>query len=161
MLPESLDPAFDVGVLGEGEITFQELLNVFLEKESLAPEFLEDVQSIVYHPSPRTPPRQTSLRAPIANLDELPFPDFKFVHPGFFTPEEIPAAASIGIKAYVLSSRGCPYRCIFCSTARSSRGNAGITAASSPSACRRTARHSGLRTVRRSALPTTAVFRVP
>lgn len=117
-LPESLDPIFDVGVLGEGEIALHDLLNVFFDKQSLAPEFVKNIQSIVYRVSPHDLPKQTMPREPIANLDELPFPDFKFVHAGFFAPEEIPAASSVGIKAYVLSSRGCPYRCTFCSTSR-------------------------------------------
>ena len=118
-LPESLDPVFDLGVIGEGEWTLQELVEILLDQGTLAPEHVRQVKSIVYRPAPGAAPLCTEPRDPIAPLDDLPFPDFKtFANPGFFAPEEIPAAADVGVKAYVLSSRGCPYRCIFCSTAR-------------------------------------------
>lgn len=100
-------------------MTFHALVDVMLDQGSLAPEHLENVESVVFRPAPGAPPRSTARRAPIPDLDDLPFPDFKtFAHPGFFASEEIPPAADVGVRAYVLSSRGCPYRCIFCSTAR-------------------------------------------
>ncbi|MCF7837971.1 MAG: B12-binding domain-containing radical SAM protein [Candidatus Marinimicrobia bacterium] len=117
-LPESLDPVFDAGILGEGEATLAELLDAWRAHGGLPPEVLQQIQSVVYRPAPDAAPVTTPRRDPIKPLDDLPFPDFSLVHPGFFAPEEIPAAADIGVRAYVLSSRGCPYRCTFCSTAR-------------------------------------------
>lgn len=47
------------------------------------------------------------LRPPISNLDHLPFPDFSdFALKSYDNPHQLP----------ILSSRGCCYQCVFCST---------------------------------------------
>lgn len=117
-LPQAFSPVFNVGVIGEGELAFHELINVFLEKGNLDPANLATVKGIVYIPESGKPPQLTPPRSPLADLDELPVPDFRFVNRNYFRVEEIPSIGSTGIKAYILSSRGCPYRCTFCSTAR-------------------------------------------
>ncbi len=90
----------DVVVIGEGEITLPELLRTM---ESGA--HLHDVSGIAFLDGTgnvvRTPPRP-----PIAILDDLPSPDYEY------------AAASIrsfGI-GFLITTRGCPVRCEFCST---------------------------------------------
>ncbi|MCU0784433.1 MAG: B12-binding domain-containing radical SAM protein [Verrucomicrobia bacterium] len=117
-LPESLDPLFDAAVMNEGEGTLHELIEIFLEKQSLAPGHLVGVKGAVYFPTPGQPPHINPVRPPMPNLDDLPVPDFHFANRNYFRKEEIASIADVGIRAYVLSSRGCPYRCTFCSTAR-------------------------------------------
>jgi radical SAM superfamily enzyme YgiQ (UPF0313 family) len=114
-LPTSLKKCFDVGVIGEGEETIAELVKLYQKKRRLATADLKKIRSIVYFE--RDNLKMTPLRDPI-ELDSLPLPDFKFAHPGYFKRVEVPGIGGARINCYVLSSRGCPYRCMFCSTSR-------------------------------------------
>ena len=94
-------PEIDAVVLGEGEATLTELLEAVAAGGGLA-----GVAGIAYREGGkalRTPPR-----AAIAELDALPIPG---AHPG----------ASIGVDyrrqlEFVITSRGCPASCLFCSS---------------------------------------------
>ena len=103
-LPETLSPDMDVGVIGEGEITFLEFLMVFREY-GISKDKFRNVKGIVFRETNnaihRTPPRE-----PISDINELPFParDLMNIKKG-------------GIIS-LLSSRGCPYNCIFCASTR-------------------------------------------
>jgi len=114
-LPESLDKCFDLAVIGEGELTFLELIKLYLKKEKFSKPDLKKIKSIIFWDNEKL--IQTPIRLPI-DLDILPFPDFSFVSRRYFEAEEIPGIASTGIKTYIITSRGCPYRCVFCSTSR-------------------------------------------
>jgi len=83
----------DVGVLGEGEITMSELLKNGA-KGTKGLMFKNDGEIISNEP-----------RGRIENLDKLPFPDYTVFDS--FNGE---------IYNYpILTSRGCPFNCIFCS----------------------------------------------
>lgn len=88
-------PWIDVVVRGEGEYTMLDLANgkKFREIEGIA--FREN-DSIVL-----TPPRPW-----IENLDELPFPA-RHLFP-------LPRYLALGNECGLISSRGCPFNCIFC-----------------------------------------------
>src|SRR3989338_5093239 len=94
-LPMSLDKNMDVGIIGEGEETFSEIILLLLENKFIKEE-LYKIKGIVFHDSDRIV--RTAERALIENLDSLPFPDRR----------------SLGLKPgdnfYLFSSRGCPYR---------------------------------------------------
>jgi len=116
-LPESFDRVFDVGIIGEGEKGLAEIVNLYLKKGIHWKEGLEKIKGIVYSNAERkliiTAPRPS-----IKNLDTLPIPDFTFVSKEYFKKEEIPSISAFGIKAYLISSRSCPFSCVFCSTRR-------------------------------------------
>lgn len=85
-----------IAVLAEGDITFAELLDHFHDRKSWGDvaglAFLQD--GII---------KVTKTREQIYELDELPFPKHEyFFREGHRT------------TAYVLSSRGCPFKCNFC-----------------------------------------------
>lgn len=90
MAPDSLTSDFDVGVIGEGEQTFLELL-----KNNFVPS--HEIKGIVYRGI------QTELRPNIENLDDIPHPN-RTIFSG--APRE----------PYIFTSRGCPYKCRFCSS---------------------------------------------
>ncbi len=113
-LPVSLNKVFDIGVIGEGEKTFGELISHYLKKESFQEKDIKKIHGLVFFNKDKL--EISPQRAPIKNLDELPLPDFKFVNRNYFKKEEIPSISDTGIKCYLISSRGCPYRCVFCST---------------------------------------------
>ncbi|MBU0467043.1 MAG: B12-binding domain-containing radical SAM protein [Nanoarchaeota archaeon] len=114
-LPASLKKCFDVGVIGEGEETISELLSLYLKKRKFIKKDLKKIKSIVYFEGNEI--RSTLLREPM-KLDSLPLPDFKFAHPNYFKKIEVPGVGGTRINCYLISSRGCPYRCVFCSTSR-------------------------------------------
>jgi len=99
----------DVVVIGEGEITFTELVQAFRKKFLFKKESLKDVKGIAFKYGNEifmTPPRVF-----IRNLDEIPFPARDLMdildYPGYHYVKRIP-------DTEILSSRGCPWTCTFC-----------------------------------------------
>ncbi|MFH0835658.1 MAG: radical SAM protein [Candidatus Micrarchaeota archaeon] len=107
-LPEKVleEQAFDYAVYGEGEITFAELLGKIERGESV-----EDVKGVVWRrgDSIMINPR----RELIQDLDSLPFPARDLFPIEKYERREI----SLGVYPIdnLNTSRGCPYRCKFCS----------------------------------------------
>lgn len=101
-LPQSLPEIFAAGVLGEGEETFQEVADLLHRTGRLAPADLAGLAGLVHHAPDG--PVLTRPRPFLKPLDRIPFP--KRDWPGI---ELMPK--------WSFSSRGCPYRCRFCSTA--------------------------------------------
>jgi anaerobic magnesium-protoporphyrin IX monomethyl ester cyclase len=99
-LPHRLGAQFDVGVLGEGEATLAELCRA-LQSGAWSPADLRRIPGICF-PGPDGRVETTPRRPPIADLDSLPLPHRHF-----------PAGAQDG---YMFTSRGCPYRCIYCAS---------------------------------------------
>ena len=108
-LPGSLTPDMDLAVIGEGEITMLRVCET-IRQSGLDWDVLENITGIAYR-DPDGILHQTNRRAPISDLDILPFParDLMHINPG----------EAIG----VITSRGCPYHCVFCAS-RSFWGNA-------------------------------------
>ena len=100
-------PAFDIVVVGEGEITFLELVEAMK-----AGKDLHEVPGLAFRDNGGvaiTPPRDR-----IVNLDELPVPAFDLLpdiarcyKPPLNSVEKIPAFS-------LVMSRGCPSKCTFC-----------------------------------------------
>ncbi len=103
MMPRSLTEDMDVGCIGEGELTIIRLINVFFEHKGFPPAELEKTNGIVFWKNGKliqTPPAPL-----IDNMDkQVPFPDRSLEGP---------------VKhGYLFSSRGCPFRCVFCASSR-------------------------------------------
>lgn len=100
-------PSFDTLVIGEGEITFLELIKALNNGSDLG-----SVNGICYKNGDGicvTPPRQR-----IQNLDELPMPAWdllpdlkKYYRPSLLHIDRMPAFT-------LVTTRGCPMRCTFC-----------------------------------------------
>ena len=102
MMPYSLDQSFDVGVIGEGEQTTVELLEVFLNRNKFLVGDLKEIKGIIYKEGDSI--NFTDARPVIKNIDSI----YK------------PARDLLKIEehTYMFTSRGCPYKCIFCASTR-------------------------------------------
>jgi radical SAM superfamily enzyme YgiQ (UPF0313 family) len=100
-------PAFDYGVVGEGEMAFWDLLQAVERSE----EFRR-VENAIFREAGEifvNPPRIF-----IDNLDQLPFPAYDLLpfFPGHYRPPFLNYLK--GPTASLTTSRGCPQACIFC-----------------------------------------------
>ncbi len=101
--------SFDIGVIGEGELTFAEILQQIKEHDALR----DDTDGTVVRQAGTitvNPPRPR-----IENLDTLPFPAWKLLgtkFPRAFTPS--PSRIKRFPCASVVFTRGCPNQCHFC-----------------------------------------------
>jgi anaerobic magnesium-protoporphyrin IX monomethyl ester cyclase len=99
--------SFDFGVIGEGEETIRELINSIKGGKEIS-----GIPGIIFHDRGnviRTVPRMF-----LDDLDKLPFPAWDLLsdfpdkyHPPPFRLKRLPAA-------YIVTTRGCPNKCIFC-----------------------------------------------
>ncbi len=107
-------PVFNYGVVGEGEITIVELVNALASNRKPS-----NVPGVAFRENGRV--RFNPPRPPIMNLDSLPFPAWELLddfpskyHPALFKYKRLPST-------HIISSRGCPHKCIFCDTSVFSR----------------------------------------
>lgn len=98
---------FDIGVIGEGEDTFKELIT-YLEGGM---DLLE-VKGIIFRRGDNLV--KTQSRPFINDIDSIPFPSWDLVEdfPHGYNPA--PGRFLRLPIAPMVSSRGCPYQCIFC-----------------------------------------------
>lgn len=104
------EPAFDFGVVGEGDETIGELCDVV---EGTRPR--DSVLGLVWRDGETL--RFNLPRPNVQDMDALPFPARHLVSPDLYTPVPIDQH---GLPKYtVISSRGCPHSCAFCQKANS------------------------------------------
>ncbi|HIH43705.1 MAG TPA: B12-binding domain-containing radical SAM protein [Candidatus Methanoperedenaceae archaeon] len=111
-LPSSLSRSFDIGVIGEGEETMLELVRS-LEEHEPEKASLEKIKGIVYWKGGQL--EYTERRPLIEPLDRIPIPDRDFLSRDYFRPMTS-FDGDTHIEGNILTGRGCPYRCRFCST---------------------------------------------
>lgn len=103
-------PVIDFGIYGEGELTLNELLQVLKESNMERQlEALSKIKGLIYQNGAHAvvnPPREL-----IRNLDRLPFPAYHL-----FPMDRYPG------KYPMITSRGCPFRCVFCAASRAWNG---------------------------------------
>jgi len=112
LLPEETlrsAPEIDVIVRGEGERTTPELAKVLGEN----PRQIKKVLGITYREGNSV--RSSPSRPPILDMDTLPFPAFHLLPMGKYRLH--PPFGRQSPVMPIITSRGCPYRCIFCSKA--------------------------------------------
>ncbi|MFH2058564.1 MAG: radical SAM protein [Pseudomonadota bacterium] len=104
----------DYVVCGEGELTLKELTDIFIQERG---QDVSGITGLCYRNSDGTIIRNQD-RQLIADIDSLPFPSRKFINTDFYmrmNAKSLPFTKRepLGI---LMTSRGCPFNCIFCST---------------------------------------------
>ena len=97
----------DIVVIGEGELTFKELLD-FYEKGGR----ISDINGIAYKIG--NTPVINQPRVYIESLDTLPFPAWDLVELKKYATTA--SMSTVGFRPYMvlLTSRGCPFHCTYC-----------------------------------------------
>lgn len=114
-LPHKLPECVDVGVLGEGELVFSKLIDLYL-KDKLIPFELSKINGISYHDNGKVV--ITGGANFIENLDDLPLPCREILYSKWLPWKYNPVIpSSIGI----FTSRGCPFKCDFCMNSKIKR----------------------------------------
>jgi len=105
---------FDIGVVGEGELTFLELVNLY-RKNSFAPKTLKNVNGVVFRNNDKT--IVTRPRPLIENIDTIPFPARHLLkmREYYLNPRSV-VRGFIKRSTQIMTSRGCPYNCVFCAS---------------------------------------------
>lgn len=99
---------FDIGVCGEGEEALVEIVEAFRQRR----KDYATIKGIVYRLADGTL-KLNPARASMSNLDSLPFPA-RHLYPPLSSYAPVPASYRYLPFAHMLTSRGCPYQCIFC-----------------------------------------------
>ncbi|NQU94935.1 MAG: B12-binding domain-containing radical SAM protein [Candidatus Omnitrophica bacterium] len=105
----------DFCVLGEGEITFEELTDSIKKGDRL-----NDISGIAYMDGQK--PIANKPRPRIRNLDSIPPPAWDLIDVEKYIERGLFMGASKGRTMPIIATRGCPYRCRFC-TARNMWGS--------------------------------------
>ncbi|MFA6593821.1 MAG: radical SAM protein [Candidatus Buchananbacteria bacterium] len=100
-------PAIDFSVLGEGEVTFLELIRALIAGQT----YFKDIKGIAYRDNGAV--LVTEYRPLIDNLDTIPFParDLLPIEKYYLPPTR---TTDSGQAINIISGRGCPYCCTFC-----------------------------------------------
>jgi len=102
-------PAVDIGVIGEGEGTIVDLLGAIEKKNDKS---LSEVEGIIYRENGNI--LSTKPRSLISDIDSLPLPAWDLlpdIKKHYFAP---PWTMHSGKTATIITSRGCPFQCIYC-----------------------------------------------
>jgi radical SAM superfamily enzyme YgiQ (UPF0313 family) len=106
-----LEEVFDLGVVGEGELTIVQLVKEIENKGDLDRATLEQINGLALRRDGQvilTPPRER-----IKDLDSLPHPA-RHLLPPLSAYRPTPASYRQLPLAVMMTSRGCPYGCTFC-----------------------------------------------
>jgi len=108
-------PEFDFGVIGEGEETLPELFEAITGKHDFF-----NIQGLIYRDGGNRV-IVTQERPVLKDIDNLPFPDRTLIHNERYT-RSVPGKGIVKAAA-VMSSRGCPFQCIYCAIKKIPGGN--------------------------------------
>jgi radical SAM superfamily enzyme YgiQ (UPF0313 family) len=123
----AMRPEVDVVVRGEGEEVWVKMCSIIENAKNGNPNFsardlldpqgslLDTLLGISYFTNDGQE-KHNPDHPPIADLDTLPFPAYHFFKMDHYTNLQPATDAVDGAKSFsVMTSRGCPYRCTFCS----------------------------------------------
>ncbi len=107
------DTVFDMAVIREGEQTMLELMQLFEKKGAFPTEELKKIRGILYREGSTV--KATEPRPLIEPLDKIPYPARDLLKmEEYYKTLRISVFGKLGIYMPMMTSRGCPYKCVFC-----------------------------------------------
>ncbi len=104
---------FDIAVMLEGEQTMLELMQVFEKFGSFPAEELKKIKGIIYRENGEV--KKTEPRPLIEPLDKIPYPARDLLKmEDYYMTLRASTFGKLGLYLPMMTSRGCPYKCIFC-----------------------------------------------
>ena len=100
----------DICVVGEGEEIFVKLLDVIEKKDNF-----KNVAGLVYRSSDKKTLLSTPRASRIKDIDKIPWPAWDLMPIENYLSRELNYHIKRGRTIPMLSTRGCPYHCAFCS----------------------------------------------
>lgn len=102
----------DICVVGEGEVTAYELVEILLGRSK---NTLDQIQGIVYRQDGSETLITTERRPPAADLDEISYPDYSLIDMRYYSNANPYAIRGVFLRSmYLSATRGCPSQCTFC-----------------------------------------------
>ncbi|MDO8551801.1 MAG: radical SAM protein [bacterium] len=113
--PDHIAPPFDLGVVGEGEETFAELIDLFSQDGCFRKDKLRKIKGLVFRKNDDDF-EMTGQRAPITPLDKIPPPDWSLLPEIYFQHDlfRVDGQWKVLKQGTIFSARGCPFKCLFC-----------------------------------------------
>lgn len=112
-LPHRLPPEVDIGFIGEGEHSLLEVMQLYSEEGYFDPSDLERIDGLAFWNEGKL--QFSKPRGFITPLDRIPMPDRELLDiRRFLKPSQILMNNEYLRGATMLTSRGCPYHCIYC-----------------------------------------------
>jgi len=115
LIQHTLSKVFDICVIGEGEQTMLELMQLYLKENEFKKSNLKKIHGIGFHNNGDVV--LTERRELIRPLDKIPFPArdlFKMKE--YLAPRRSISDRMLSRGTQIMTSRGCPYKCVFCSS---------------------------------------------
>ncbi len=105
----STNTEFDFFVVGEGEQITSELVDALENGKQLS-----NIAGLVYREDGKI--MRNPSRTPIHNLDDIPLPAFHLIQSDKYKYHPSPLGYRFRPFYPLVTSRGCPFKCVFCST---------------------------------------------
>jgi magnesium-protoporphyrin IX monomethyl ester (oxidative) cyclase len=103
-----------LGVLGEGEETMLELMRIYEKYGEFKKDSLKKVKGVVFNENGRF--HITERRPFIEPLDKIPYPARDLLNMDFYLKPSRMVPDKISIGTTMMTSRGCPYSCVYCAS---------------------------------------------
>jgi len=112
-LPNTLPKEFNLGVIGEGEKTICELVDIYRRDGKFTSDNLKIINGLIFWDNNRLV--KTDACQPLDDIDSLPLPARDLMNiRGYFAEAETIFPTKLYRPSGLMTARGCPYNCIFC-----------------------------------------------
>ncbi len=112
-MPKFLDKIFDVGIMGEGEQTMLELMQLYQKDKEFNKNKLKNINGLVFYENDKL--IITASRGLIEPLDKIPKPARHLLDMEFHLKDKYVFGRSYGRGTHIMTIRGCHFKCLFCS----------------------------------------------